>query len=89
MRTRRFAVVVGCLVLVLISLIVWAVRPKPQTQTGGLSVTFAGLTNDASGATLVQFRVASSFSRRVQLGVDEAQLHQKAEPDGAAADSGR
>jgi hypothetical protein len=53
---------------------VWAVRPTPRKQTGGLSVTFAGLTNDAAGGTLAQFKVANTFSRRLAFGIGEVQV---------------
>jgi hypothetical protein len=77
MSARRFAIVVSCVGVCLISLLIlWAARPSARTPTGGLSVTFAGLTNDASGATLVQFNVANSFSRRVRFGVEEVQIRQ-------------
>jgi hypothetical protein len=53
MTAKRFAIVATCLWLGLMCLfLVWAVRATPRKQTGGLSVAFAGLTNDAAGGTL-------------------------------------
>jgi hypothetical protein len=42
--------------------------------TGGLSVTFVGLTNNVSGVTLAQFDVTNAFRQRVQFGVCEVQI---------------
>jgi hypothetical protein len=75
MTVKRSAVVVTCLGLGLICLLLlWVVRPAPRMRRGGLGVTFAGLTNDASGATLAQFKVANGFPRRVRFGVGEVQI---------------
>jgi hypothetical protein len=73
MSAKRFAIVVSSVGVCLISLII---VPSARTPTGGLSVTFAGLTNDASGTTLAQFNVANAFSRRVRFGVEEVQIRQ-------------
>jgi hypothetical protein len=77
MTAKRFAIVATCLWLGLMCLfLVWAVRATPRKQTGGLSVAFAGLTNDAAGGTLAQFKVANTFSRRVAFGIGEVQVRQ-------------
>lgn len=65
-----------CLGLGVVLLILWTVPPEPRTRTGGLSVTFVGMTNDASGATLARLNFANAFTRRVELGVDEVQIRQ-------------
>lgn len=60
----------------LVLLLAWGVHPRPSASTGGLSVAFVGLTNDASGAELAQFNVSNRCTRRVELGVNEAQIRQ-------------
>jgi len=72
MTAKRCAGVVIVLGLGLaVLLLAWG---APRTRTGGLSVTFAGLTNDASSEVLAQFKVANSLSRRVRFGVGEVQI---------------
>jgi hypothetical protein len=74
MSAKRSLLLATALVLGLIGLVLtWAAARK---QTGSLSVTFAGLTNDASGKLLAQFSVTNQFSRRVRFGVCEVQLCQ-------------
>lgn len=78
MTTKRAAVLGGCLGLGLICLLlVLSLDFAPWTRSGGLSVTFVGLTNDAAGGAFAQFDVANTFGRRVQLGVGAVQIRGK------------
>jgi len=74
MNPKRIILVAVCLGLGLLLVVVWAVRPQARTRAGNLSFTFVGLSNDTAGAVLGYFRVANSFSRPVQLGVNEVQV---------------
>ena len=79
MSARRFGVVasyVGLVLICLVALVVWAAWPAPRTRRGSVSITFAGLSHDASGATLAQFKVANAFSRRVRFGAGLVQIRQ-------------
>lgn len=53
-------------------LLIWPTKK----QAGSLSVSFVGLTNDASGKRLAQFSIANHFPRRVRFGVCEVQFYQ-------------
>jgi hypothetical protein len=73
MTAKRFLLVVLVFFLGLVCLLlIWPARKAG----GGLSVTFAGLTNDAAGGRLAQFSVANHFSRQVRFGVCEPQFRQ-------------
>ena len=65
-----------CFGLGLTLFILWAFRPGARTRAGGLSFTFVAVTNDPSGIILAKFKVVNSFSRPVQLGVNEVQVFQ-------------
>src|SRR5689334_21119993 len=74
MRARQIAFIALCFGLGLALFIQWAFRPEARTRAGGLSFTFVAVTNDPSGIVLAKFKVANSFSRTVQLGVNEVQV---------------
>jgi hypothetical protein len=76
MKAKRFAGIMVGLGLVCL-IVVWLVRPAPQSRRSGLSVTFAGLTNGASGAMVAQFNLANAFSQRVSFGIGEVQVRQR------------
>ncbi len=75
MSTKRLAVSITIVGISLILLVTWALR-GPRTPRGGLLVTFVGLTNNNSGATLAQFDVANACGRRLRFGVGELQIRQ-------------
>jgi hypothetical protein len=70
---RSFFLVV--VVLVVCAVCLPLILPTKR-RAGSLSVSFVGLTNDASGNRLAQFSVANHFPRRVSFGVCEVQLCQ-------------
>lgn len=73
MNARRFLfVAVGLSFGLIIVVLFWPARK----QAGGLSVSFSGLTNDASGNQLARFSVHNTFPRRVRFGVGEVEFYQ-------------
>ena len=74
MTSKRFAVVVGGVAFGICLLGVGVFRPIPRARLGGLSITFAGLTNDASGATLAQFNITNAFFHSVRFQVGDVEV---------------
>jgi hypothetical protein len=73
MKGKRLLLVAAGLVLAVIAMVLLWPAGKPA---GVLSVSFTGLTNDASGNRLARFSVHNTFRRRVRFGVGEVQLYQ-------------
>lgn len=71
---KRSAMLVVFFGLALLLIMFWAGSPRSRTETGTLSFTFVGLTNDSTGALLARFKIANSFAREVSLGVNEVQV---------------
>jgi hypothetical protein len=76
MTIKRSAIWIGIVLGLPALFIIWAANPRHGTPAGGLSVTFAGLTNGATGETLAQFRVTNTFPRCVTFGIGEVQVLQ-------------
>jgi hypothetical protein len=76
MKAKRILGAAVCLVLGLFLLILWAARPQVRTHVGNLSFTFVGASNNSAGVILANFKVVNSFSRPVQLGVNEVEVRQ-------------
>ncbi len=72
-KRARFVAVCGLGLVCLAAL--WASWKARAPQTGGLSVSFAGLTNAGSGVT-AQFSVTNAGARRVRFGIGEVQVRQ-------------
>ncbi len=73
---KRLAGIVAALSLIALVALWTTWSSRRGLHTGGLSVSFAGLTNAASGAVVAQFQVANAFPRRVRFGICEAQVRQ-------------